>query len=86
MLWYFNIIAVILLIVCMAVFIHISQNILKPFLEFSDMPYQLAKGNLIKTLKENIHKKVGEIEGYLADIVQNESGQVMQVKVILRYI
>ena len=56
---YVNGIAIILLIACIAVLLHIRKNILKPFFEFSDMPYQLAKGNLIKPLKENKNKYFG---------------------------
>ena len=58
-LWYFNGIVVILLSLCIAVFIHIRQNILKPFFEFSDMPFELAKGNLTKPIKENKNKYFG---------------------------
>lgn len=58
-LWYFNGIAVILLTVCIIVFIYIRQNILKPFCEFSDMPYALAKGNLTKPIKESKNKYFG---------------------------
>ncbi len=57
--WYFNGITIILLILCIGVFIHIRQSILKPFLQFSDMPYELAKGNLTKPIKENKNKYFG---------------------------
>lgn len=57
--WFFNGIAAILLTICMTVFIHIRQNILMPYYEFSDMPYELAKGNLTKPIKENKNKYFG---------------------------
>ncbi len=58
-LWYFNGIAIVLLVVFIAVFLYIKQSILKPFYEFSNLPYELAKGNLTRPLKENKNRYFG---------------------------
>lgn len=58
-LWYVNIIALVLLGSLIAIFLYIKQNILKPFSEFSELPYELAKGNLTKPLKENKNRYFG---------------------------
>lgn len=46
--------------VIMAVLIYIRQNILKQFLHLGDVPYQLAKGNLTESLKENKSRFFGK--------------------------
>ena len=58
-LWAFNGISLVLIMILAAVFLYIRNNILKPFFEFSEFPYELAKGNLTKPLKENRNRYFG---------------------------
>lgn len=43
-----------------AVLIYISVNILNPFNRFTDLPYELSKGNLVVPVKENKNKYFGK--------------------------
>jgi len=54
-----NVIAVIMLVACLAVIIYIRQRIIIPFHRLSDVPYELSKGNLTIPLKEEKDKVFG---------------------------
>ena len=54
-----NIILILLMIIIFAILIFVRQNILSPFEKISNLPYELAKGNLTMPLKENKHKYFG---------------------------
>ena len=49
----------VLLCITMAVLIYIRQNILRQFIRLSDVPVQLAKGNLTEPLKEQKNRYFG---------------------------
>lgn len=55
-----NIILIFLMIMLIFILIFIRQNILRPFEKISNLPYELAKGNLTIPLKENKHKYFGK--------------------------
>lgn len=57
---YINLILGIVLIGMMIFCIYIRHNIIKPFNTLSDMPYELAKGNMRAPLKENKNKFFGK--------------------------
>lgn len=50
----------ILLLLVLSILLYIKNNIIKPFNEFSDYPYQLAKGTLSVPLKENKNRYFGK--------------------------
>lgn len=56
---YLTLITASLFVVIIIGFIYIRQNILVPFYELSELPYELAKGNLAKPLKESKNKYFG---------------------------
>ena len=55
-----NIILILLMIIIFSILIFIRQNIVVPFEKISNIPYELAKGNLTIPLKENKHKYFGK--------------------------
>lgn len=55
-----NIPLVILLLIMILTLLYIRNNIIKPFMELSDYPYQLAKGTLSVPLKENKNRYFGK--------------------------
>ncbi|MDE5772809.1 MAG: HAMP domain-containing histidine kinase, partial [Ruminococcus sp.] len=50
----------ILLLLVLSILLYIRNNIIKPFTELSDYPYQLAKGTLSVPLKENKNHYFGK--------------------------
>ena len=60
LLLYINMILVVLFVLVMIILWYIRNNILKPFHEFVDLPYELSKGNLIKALPENRNRYFGK--------------------------
>lgn len=50
----------ILLLLVLSILLYIRNNIIKPFTELSDYPYQLAKGTLSVPLKENKNRYFGK--------------------------
>ncbi|MBE5944462.1 MAG: HAMP domain-containing histidine kinase [Lachnospiraceae bacterium] len=59
-LFLFNITFLIVGIFLLFIYLYVRNNILKPFQEFTDMPYELAKGNLNKPLWESKNKYFGK--------------------------
>lgn len=55
-----NIILILLMVMIFAILIFVRQNILCPFENIINLPYELAKGNLTIPLKENKHKYFGK--------------------------
>jgi len=58
-LWLVNGVLLAMTIVIMAVLLFVRQRILSPFQRLSDVPYELAKGNLSAPLKENKNRFFG---------------------------
>ena len=56
---FLNIVLVIVGLALMCVYLYLRNNILKPFYEFSELPYELAKGNMNKPLEESKNKYFG---------------------------
>ncbi|MBQ9934775.1 MAG: HAMP domain-containing histidine kinase [Lachnospiraceae bacterium] len=56
---FLNIVLAIVGVVLLCVYLHLRNNILKPFYEFSNLPYELAKGNMNKPLEESKNKYFG---------------------------
>ncbi|MCQ2532763.1 MAG: HAMP domain-containing histidine kinase [Saccharofermentans sp.] len=56
----FNIVMILLIIITASTFIYIGKNIIKPFHQFTDLPYELSKGNLTVPLKENKNRFFGK--------------------------
>lgn len=56
---YLNIVFAILFVCILAVYLYLRNNILKPFHQFSELPYELAKGNMNKPLEESKNKYFG---------------------------
>lgn len=54
-----NIVLAIVGIAMICVYLYLRNNILKPFYQFSDLPYELAKGNMNKPLEESKNKYFG---------------------------
>lgn len=54
-----NSVLVIVGLVLLWVYLYLRNNILKPFYEFSELPYELAKGNMNKPLEESKNKYFG---------------------------
>lgn len=50
----------IILLLMLSILLYIRNNIIKPFNELSDYPYQLAKGTLSAPLKENPNRHFGK--------------------------
>lgn len=57
---YLNVILGIVLLSMVIFYIYIRHNIIKPFNILSDMPYELAKGNMKAPLKENKNRFFGK--------------------------
>lgn len=57
---YLNIILLIVAAILIIVYIFLRRSILQPFNEFSRLPYELAKGNMNKPLKETKNKYFGK--------------------------
>lgn len=57
--FYVNLVFVILFIAVLIVYLYLRNNILKPFNQFSELPYELAKGNMNKPLEESKNKYFG---------------------------
>ena len=57
--WYLNGILVILFVLILLLLWYVRQNILLPFERFSDIPYELSKGNLTLPLQENKNRFFG---------------------------
>ncbi len=57
---YLNIILLIVAAILIIVYIFFRRSILQPFNEFSGLPYELAKGNMNKPLKETKNKYFGK--------------------------
>lgn len=55
-----NIVSGIILLITLAVLLYIRHNIVKPFTEISELPYQLAKGKLSVPLKETKKRYFGK--------------------------
>ena len=55
-----NIVLVILFLFVLSILLYIRNNIIKPFAELSDYPYQLAKGTLSIPLSENPNRYFGK--------------------------
>lgn len=55
-----NIASSIILLITLIVLLYIRHNIVKPFTEISDLPYQLAKGKLSAPLKETKKRYFGK--------------------------
>lgn len=47
-----NVLCAILFIVLMFVFLYIREKVIRPFTQFSELPFELSKGNLSTPLKE----------------------------------
>ena len=58
--FYLNIILAVFSIFILSVLFYIRHNILKPFSQITDLPYQLSKGNLTIPLKENKNRFFGK--------------------------
>ena len=58
--FYLNIILAVFSIFVLSVLFYIRHNILKPFSQITDLPYQLSKGNLTIPLKENKNRFFGK--------------------------
>ena len=58
--FYLNIILAVFSIFVLIVLFYIRHNILKPFSQITDLPYQLSKGNLTIPLKENKNRFFGK--------------------------
>lgn len=56
---FLNVVLVIVGIVLICVYLYLRNNILKPFYQFSELPYELAKGNMNKPLEESKNKYFG---------------------------
>ncbi len=56
---FLNIVLTIVGIVLICVYLYLRNNILKPFYQFSELPYELAKGNMNKPLEESKNKYFG---------------------------
>lgn len=54
-----NLVFAILFVVVLLVYLYLRNNILKPFYQFSELPYDLAKGNMNKPLEESKNKYFG---------------------------
>lgn len=55
-----NTLLAIIFFIMLAVLLYIRQNIMKPFTEFSELPYELSKGTLSVPLKENKNRYFGK--------------------------
>lgn len=55
-----NTLLAIVFFITLAVLLYIRQNIMKPFTEFSELPYELSKGTLSVPLKENKNRYFGK--------------------------
>ncbi len=56
---FINVVLAIVGIVLICVYLYLRNNILKPFYQFSELPYELAKGNMNKPLEESKNKYFG---------------------------
>lgn len=56
---FLNVVLAIVGIVLICVYLYLRNNILKPFYQFSELPYELAKGNMNKPLEESKNKYFG---------------------------
>lgn len=54
-----NSVLVVVGVALLCVYLYLRNNILKPFYEFSNLPYELAKGNMNKPLEESKNKYFG---------------------------
>ncbi len=57
--WIVNIVLLFVMLVFIGVYLYIRTNILEPFHEFSELPYELAKGKLNRPLEESKNKYFG---------------------------
>ncbi len=56
---FLNVVLAIFGIALICVYLYLRNNILKPFYQFSELPYELAKGNMNKPLEESKNKYFG---------------------------
>ena len=59
LIWLVNGVLSALFLTCMGILFYVRNNILKPFTNFSSMPYELSKGNMTMPLTENRNRFFG---------------------------